>query len=219
MNRRRNTSPDPTGRHAIVSTASISTPSTLCCAAWLALAGSAVQAADNESGFYIGGGVGQFDMKIDGIDGIDEAVERLDDDDTSWQAFIGWRLSPYISLQAAYIDFGRPEDNFSAAGSSGNYRAELDGFAPSVIGTLPVGPIEVFAKIGYYFYDLEIRADLDDLGGDVFTSKDSGEDLMYGGGVGITVFERLNAKLEYEWIDLDQVDDANALWLTGAWRF
>jgi len=190
-------------------------------AAGLALgAGSAyAQSPDNESGFYVGGGVGQFDINIDGIDGIDEAVERLDDDDTAWQAFVGWRLNPYISLQAAYIDFGRPEDDFSTAGSSGNYRAKISGFAPSVIGTLPVGPVEVFAKIGYYFYDLDITANLDDLGGDVFKSSDSGEDLMWGGGVGVTLFEHLNARLEYEWIDLERVDDANALWLTGAWRF
>lgn len=190
-------------------------------AAGLALAaGSAyAQSSENESGFYIGGGVGQFDLDIDGIDGIDEAVERLDDDDTAWQAFIGWRLNRYVSLQAAYIDFGRPEDDFSTAGSSGNYRAEISGFAPSVIGTLPVGPVELFAKIGYYFYDLEIRANLDDLGGDVFESDDSGEDLMWGGGVGVTLFQRLNARLEYEWIDLEKADDANALWLTGAWRF
>lgn len=183
-------------------------------------AGSAyAQSLENESGLYVGGGVGQFDIDINGIDGIDEAVERLDDDDTAWQAFIGWRLNPFLALQVAYIDFGRPEDDFSTAGSSGNYKADISGFAPTVIGTLPAGPIELFAKIGYYFYDLEITANLDDLGGDVFRSDDSGEDVMWGGGVGVTLFERLSAKLEYEWIDLENVDDANALWLTGAWRF
>lgn len=185
----------------------------------LALGSGAAFAQENISGLYAGGGVGQFDLQIDGIDGIDEAVESLDDDDTAWQAFLGWRFNPYISLQAAYIDFGAPEDDFSTSGSSGNYRAELDGFAPSVIGTLPMGPVELSAKLGYYIYDLEITANLDDLGGDVFTSDDSGEDLMYGVAVGMTLFERLNAKLEYEEIDLEDVEDANAFWLTGAWRF
>jgi hypothetical protein len=179
----------------------------------------AQSADDNDEGLYIGGGVGQFNIEIDGIDGIDEAVEQLDDSDTAWQAFIGWRLNPYISLQAAYIDFGGPEDSFSTSGSSGDYRAEFSGFAPSIIGHLPLGPVELSAKLGYYFYDVDITADLDDLGGNVFKSSDSGEDLMYGVGVGITLFERLNAKLEYEKIDLENVDDANALWLTGAWRF
>jgi hypothetical protein len=181
--------------------------------------GSAFAQSENDAGFYVGGGVGQFNIDIDGVDGIDEAVERLDDDDTAWQAFVGWRFNQYISLQAAYVDLGRPQDDFSTAGSSGNYQAELSGFAPAVIGTLPLGPVELSAKLGYYFYDLKIRANIDDLGGNVFQSDDSGEDLMYGVGVGLTFFDHLHAKLEYEKIDLKGVDDADALWLTGQWRF
>jgi opacity protein-like surface antigen len=181
--------------------------------------GSAVARADNNTGFYVGGGVGQFNIDIDGIDGIDEAVERLDDDDTAWQAFVGWRLNPYISLQAAYIDYGRPSDDFSTSGSSGNYRAKLSGFAPTVIGTVPLGPVELSGKIGYYFYDLDVQANIDRPLNPQFKSSDSGEDLMYGVGLGLTLFERLNARLEYEWIDLERVDDANAFWLTGSWRF
>jgi OOP family OmpA-OmpF porin len=177
------------------------------------------QSPENDEGFYIGGGVGQFNLEIDGIDGIDEAVETLDADDTSWQAFIGWRINPYISLQGAYIDFGGPEDDFSTAGSSGNYRAEISGFAPSIIGTLPLGPIELSAKLGYYFYDLDLTANIDDPLDPQFKSSESGEDIMYGVGAGITLFERLHAKLEYEKIDLEDVDDANAFWLTGQWRF
>ena len=182
--------------------------------------GSALaQSPENDEGVYVGGGVGKFDLEIDGIDGIDEAVERLDDDDTAWQAFVGWRLNPYISLQIAYIDFGGPEDDFSTSGSSGNYRAQISGFAPAVIGTLPLGPVELSAKLGYYFYDLDIEANIDDPTDPDFDSTDSGEDLMYGVGVGITIFERLHAKLEYEKIDLEAAEDSNAFWLTGAWRF
>ena len=177
------------------------------------------QSDENESGFYVGGGVGQFNVEIDGIDGIDEAVETLDDSDTAWQAFIGWRFNPYISLQAAYVDFGGPEDDFSTSGSSGDYRAQISGFAPAIIGTLPLGIFELSAKLGYYFYDLDITADIDDPLESRFESSDSGEDLMYGVGVGLTLFERLHAKLEYEKIDLEKVDDANALWFTGQWRF
>lgn len=187
----------------------------------LALTGgwTAAAHADNEKGFYVGGGVGQFNVKIDDVDDTDEAIERLDDDDTSWKLFAGYRFNPYISLEAAYIDFGGPSDTFEANGSSGDYQVELSGFAPYVIGTLPLGPVELFAKAGYYFYDVDVTADLDDLGGDVFSSSDSGEDLLYGFGVGATFFEHLHARLEYEKIDSNDVDDADAIWLSGAWRF
>lgn len=186
----------------------------------LALCGtwSAAQ-AENDRGFYVGGGVGQFNVQIDDVDDTDEAIQSLDDEDTSWKLFAGYRFNPYLSLEAAYIDFGGPSDTFETGGSSGDYTAELSGFAPYLIGTLPLGPVELFAKIGYYYYDVDVTADLDDLGGDVFRSSTSDEDLLYGAGVGMTFFEHLHARLEYERIDSDLIDDADALWFSGAWRF
>lgn len=177
------------------------------------------QSPDNDEGFYVGGGVGQFNIEIDGVDGLDEAIGTLDDNDTAWQAFVGWRLNPYIALQAAYVDYGGPEDDIRTSGSSGNYRAELAGFAPSIIGSLPLGPVELSAKLGYYFYDLDITVDIDDPTDPDFDSSDSGEDVMYGAGIGMTFFERLHAKFEYEEIDVKGADDSNAFWLTGQWRF
>src|SRR5262245_49001942 len=180
--------------------------------------GQALAQEENERGFYVGGGVGQSNIELDGLDGIDEAIEDLDADDTSWKAFVGYRLNPYLSFEAAYLDFGRPRDDFTATGSSGDYTVELSGFAPYIVGTLPVGPVELSARAGYYIYDLETSVDIDDLGGDVFTSDDSGEDFVYGVGLGLTMFEHLNARLEYEIVDLPGAD-ANAFWLSGSWRF
>jgi hypothetical protein len=186
----------------------------------LALSGTWTAAnAENDSGFYLGGGVGQFNVQIDDVDDTDDAVERLDDSDTSWKAFVGYRFNPYISLEAAYIDFGGPSDSLESSGSSGDYKIEMSGFAPYVIGTLPLGPVELFGKVGYYFYDADLSVDLDDLGGDVFQSNSSEEDLLYGVGVGMTFFEHLHARLEYERIDSSVIDDSDAIWLSGAWRF
>jgi Outer membrane protein beta-barrel domain len=174
---------------------------------------------ENERGFYVGGGVGQFNVKIDDIDDTDEAIQSLDDDDTAWKFFAGYRFLPYLAVEAAYIDFGGPSDTFETSGSSGDYTAELSGFAPYVVGTIPLGPVELFGKVGYYFYDVDLTVDLDDLGDDVFQSDSSEEDLLYGAGIGVTFFEHINARLEYEKIDSDLVDDADAIWLSGAWRF
>jgi hypothetical protein len=35
----------------------------------------------------------------------------------------------------------------------------------------------------------------------------------------MTFFERLNARLEYQRIESDVIDDADAFWFSGAWRF
>jgi hypothetical protein len=187
----------------------------------LALGGMATAsyAQDNSSGFYLGAGVGQFNVQIDDIDQTDNAIERLDDDDAAWKAFAGYRINPYIALEGAYIDFGNPSTRSEASGSSGDYRVQLQGFAPYVIGTIPLGPVELFGKIGYYFYDVDLRADIDDPLRPDIDSSDSDEDLLYGVGIGATFFEHLNARLEYERIDSDVLDDADALWLSAAWRF
>ena len=48
---------------------------------------------------------------------------------------------------------------------------------------------------------------------------ESGEDVVWGAGVGIDVAERLNLRLEYEEIDIEELDEADALWLNVAWKF
>lgn len=180
--------------------------------------GSAL-AQENDEGIYVGAGVGQFNVKIDDVDQTDEAIARLNDDDNSWKAFVGWRMNRYFGLELAYIDFGGPSDRIEASGSSGDYQLELSGFAPYLIGTIPLGPIELFGKVGYYFYDVNLTADIDDPLRPDIDSSTSEEDLLYGLGAGLTLFERLHARLEYEKIDSSFVDDADALWLSGAWRF
>ena len=189
------------------------------CAGSFACSSAFAQGIENDEGFYIGGGIGQFNVQIDDLDETDEAVETLDDDDNAWKAFVGWRMNPYFALELAYIDFGGPTDRFAGDGSSGDFTVDISGFAPYLIGTIPVGPVELFGKVGYYFYDIDFQVDIDD---PTFPDVDGGasdEDLLYGFGVGMTFFERLNARLEYEKIDSDFVDDADALWLSGQWRF
>jgi opacity protein-like surface antigen len=182
-----------------------------------ALASGSAVAQENDEGFYLGGGVGQFNLKLDDVDQTDEAIERLDDDDTAWKAFVGWRMNPHFALELAYVDFGGPSDRFETSGSSGDFSAEISGFEPSIVGTIPLGPVELFGKIGYLFYDVDASVDLDN--GPGFDSSSSEQDLTYGGGVGMTFFQRLNARLEYQRIDSSVVDDADAFWLTGSWRF
>ena len=187
------------------------------CAGSLACSSAFAQGPENESGFYLGGGVGQFNLKLDSVDQTDNAIRRLDDSDTAWKAFVGWRMNPIFSLEVAYVDFGRPSDRFETAGSGGDFTADVSGFEPSILGTIPLGPVELFGKVGYLFYDVDASVDLDN--GPGFDSSSSESDFTYGGGVGMTLFGRLNARLEYQRIDSDVINDADAFWFSGAWRF
>ena len=196
--------------------------------ALLLASSTAVFAAEpNDRGFYAGAGIGRFDLQTD-IDSFDALGNQLDDfdfddDDNAWKVFAGYRFLPYLSFEVDYIDFGRPQDRFDGSGSSGDYSLELSGIAPYVIATLPLGPIELSARLGYLFYDIDLDADLDINELD-FDSSSSSNDWIYGVGIGATLFQRVAVKVEYEEADVSNfrgasVKDASAYWLTAAWRF
>jgi hypothetical protein len=175
----------------------------------IALLATPAAFAQNEGGLYLGAGAGRFNVEVDNVGDVTDTVRSFDADDTTFKAFAGWRFNPYIGVELDYMDLGNPEDTIDER----RVNADVNGIAPYVVGTLPVGPVELFAKVGYLFYD--VKVDVDDL--DVV--DDSNEDLVYGGGIGLTLFEHLHTRLEYEVIDIGEFDDANALWLSAAWRF
>jgi opacity protein-like surface antigen len=165
--------------------------------------------AENDSGFYAGAGVGRFNVQIDNFGDIPDTIGSFDSDDTTFKAFAGWRFNPYVGVEVDYMDLGNPEDTIDAR----RVNADVNGVAPYIVGTLPLGPVELFAKAGYLFYDVQVDVD------DATVSDDSNEDFVYGGGIGLTLFDHLHTRLEYEVIDIGEFNDANALWLSAAWRF
>lgn len=174
----------------------------------------AALAQDAEPGFYIGGGLGQFNAQIDDVDEVDDTVDSWDEDDTAYKLFAGYRMNSFLAFELDYIDLGDPSGEVVPGF---NVDASVDGFAPYVVGTIPLGEwFEVYGRLGYFFYDATFRAE-DELGGDATFDEES-EDLVWGAGVGGN-FGRLNVRFEYERFDFEGVDDADALWLTAAWRF
>jgi hypothetical protein len=129
--------------------------------------------------------------------------------------FPRWCCDP-ASAELAYIDFAGPEDTVSTTLGDANVDVEISGFAPYLVGTLPLGIFELFAKVGYYFYDADVTFSAL---GQSLSDDTSDEDLVYGAGVGLVLFDHLDARLEYEIIDVSDVETSDALWLTGAWRF
>jgi OOP family OmpA-OmpF porin len=168
--------------------------------------------ADEDRGVYAGAGVGEYNVKIDDVDDVGPVVDDFDESDTSYKIYAGYRFNPYFALELDYMDLGKPESRVQGF----PIQAKSEGWAPYAVGTLPLGMFELFAKAGYMFYDVDV-----DVGDDLndFSSSDTGEDFVYGAGVGVNLFERLNVRLEYEEIDIAHTNDSNALWLSGAYRF
>jgi opacity protein-like surface antigen len=171
--------------------------------------------ADENAGWYLGGGLGQFNAQIDDVDEVDDTIEGWDESDDTYKFFAGYRLNRFLSFELAYINLGEPS---GAVVPGFNVDSAVDGFAPYVIGTIPLGKwVEVYGRRGYSFYDATLGVE-DELGDRVQFDEES-EDLVYGAGVGLNVGEKLNIRFEYEKFDFEGLDDADALWLTAAWRF
>ncbi len=95
------------------------------------------QQQEEVSGFYLGGGLGQFNAQIDDVDQIDNTVDSWDEDDTAYKVFGGYRLNRFLAFELDYINLGEPSGNVVPGF---NVDSSIDGFAPYVVGTLPLGP-------------------------------------------------------------------------------
>jgi hypothetical protein len=173
------------------------------------------QEQEEVSGFYIGGGAGQFNAHIDDVDDVDATVDEWDEDDTAYKFFAGYRLNRFLAFELDYINLGEPSGNVVPGF---NVDSSVDGFAPYVVGTIPLGRFfEVYGRAGYYFYDAT-RGVTDTLDNRVEFDEES-EDFVYGAGVGANIGEKFNVRFEYEKFDIEGLDDTDALWLTAGWRF
>jgi opacity protein-like surface antigen len=171
--------------------------------------------ADENAGWYLGGGVGQFNAQIDDVNEVDDTINDWDNDDTAYKFFAGYRLNKVLAFELDYINLGEPS---GAVVPGFNVDAAVDGFAPYVVATFPLGNFfEVYARLGYFFYDATVGVE-NEVDNRVEFDEES-EDLVYGAGIGANIGEKLNIRFEYEKFDLEGLDDADTLWLTAAWRF
>src|SRR3982751_4833759 len=60
-----------------------------------ALAPAAFSQEQTETrGFYVGGGIGQFNAQIDDVDQVDNTIDKWKEDDTAYKFFAGYRMNP-----------------------------------------------------------------------------------------------------------------------------
>jgi hypothetical protein len=147
-------------------------------------------AADN--GFYLGGSVGQANLKIDDLTGGALADDDFDADDTAFKLIAGIRPLDWLAVEAAYVNFGEPKDDVSGF----PLEADGDGISAFAVGFLAVGPVDLFAKAGLIAWDSKIEGGAFD---------DDGSDLAYGVGAQFRVLG-LAIRAEYEKFEITDVD-------------
>lgn len=178
------------------------------------LIGSASLAQAAEPGFYIGAGLGQAGIEVDGND-PDAGDINFDGNDVGYKLFAGFRFVDWFAVEAAWNDFGKADDSEDVAGVPIETEFETDGFDVNLVGMVPVGErFDLFAKAGYFMWDAEGRTTA--FPGSV---KTDGEDLTYGVGVQGFLLPNLGLRAEYQVYDVDSVDDAWFLSASALFRF
>jgi len=180
-------------------------------AAFLLASGTALaQDRENTQGLYIGGGFGSFSASIDNLDDVVDSVQDFDTDEGSSKYFVGYRFNRFLSVQGDLYDLGDSSTTLRGQPIS----SKTEAYGASAIGTLPLGFVELFARAGVLFYDLEVTTpNISD------RIDQSDNDFMYSVGVGFTFVHRFNLQLEYEILDISEFDDSDAYWLNASWRF
>lgn len=172
------------------------------CALLGALVGMSAPAFAADNGIYIGGSVGRSNVKVDDIPGLNS--EDFKGDDTGFKFIVGIRPLDWLAVEANYIDFGSPRD--TVAGTQ--VKANGDGITASVIGFLPIGPVDFFARAGLISLNTDLEGEL---------SAD-GTDLTYGVGAQFRVWS-ISVRAEYEKFDADKLDDLSMFSIGATYTF
>jgi hypothetical protein len=184
----------------------------LCLAAALAVVGTA-QAA--ETGFYIGGSLGQATVKVPS-DVVD--VPDFNEDDTGFKLYGGynWNLALFnLGFEGGYIDFGSPAETLNP---DSRLSIEADGFNLVGMGGINLGPFDIYAKAGWISWDATLSIQGVDPGFGVGSLSDSGSDLMYGLGARVALG---NFHIRGEWEEFD-IEDSDSIYMFSvgvAWQF
>ncbi len=187
-------------------------------AAVAAFIGFSAHAADN--GIYLGGSIGQSSVetsdRIQDPDlGINEKL-KYSTTTTGYKLIAGWRFIDWMSIEANWVDLGTGDDGVANIDGD-KLKAEigLDGWTLSALGFVPIGPVDLFARVGAFGWDSS--ATLKGFGERV-KGSDDGVDLTYGIGAQFRVWS-LAIRAEYEIFDVSDFDRTDMFSVGVTWTF
>jgi OOP family OmpA-OmpF porin len=145
-----------------------------------------------DSHWYIGGGLGQADVK------------EADDGDTSMKIFGGYQINKNFAAELGYTDFGK--------GNDGGTEFKANAWELVGVGILPLagGKFDVFGKLGFFWGEIK--------GGGA--SEDSVE-LTYGVGGSWHITPQFSLRAEYQrYTDVGNgASDVDVLGVNVVYRF
>jgi outer membrane immunogenic protein len=161
-----------------------------------------------DSGFYLGGSVGQAGVEVQDTSGTQLLI--FDEDDFAWKAFGGYKFDlPVINLgvEGGYVNLGSPSGELEGVPVA----IETDGFDVFGVAGIDIGPVGVFAKYGMISWDAEFTVD-------GLSDAQDGSDPAYG--IGATIgLGSIDIRAEYEVFDIEDAEDVSMVSVGLVWTF
>lgn len=161
--------------------------------------------ANEQTGFYLGGGVGRVTLK-DSIAGY-----RIRATDTGLKVFGGYRFNEFGSLEAAYLE-STPNDSLYGV----NIESDASAIQGSALWQVPISNrFEAFVRFSIIAWEAKNSATD---GQSLVTQENDGTDLGLGIGAAFYPSPRLGLRAEYEGAEFDGTD-FRSLSIEGLFRF
>jgi OOP family OmpA-OmpF porin len=136
-----------------------------------------------DSGWLVGGQVGQSKIKVDCPAGL-----TCDDTDTAFRIFGGYNFNKNFGVELGYADLGKV--TVSGFGLSGDIKATA--WDIMAVGTLPIHEkFDLYGKLGWYFADSKAS-------GSIGGGSESNNDLTYAIGGAYNFNKNLAVRLEWQ---------------------
>jgi opacity protein-like surface antigen len=188
--------------------------------------GAVGASADDFEGYYAGVGFGTAPITAPGTD----------EDGTGFKVFAGYSFGQAVSdnellaLEVAYIDGGDSGESFefpinldATQRSTSRSEVETKVASLSLLGTLPITAwFGAFAKVGYAYVDMDTTFTSQRLGRQTPTNitkvNNVQDKLTFGGGLTFSFGKSFQARAEYEYFDLNDVN-LEFISLSGIFKF
>ena len=166
-----------------------------------------------EPGFYIGASAGQTTAKASS-DPILVAPPatfntfHFDKDETGYKGYVGYNFLPWLGVEGGYVELGNPSQGQTIGTTRIEGEIDANGWEGFVVGTLPLGPVDVFAKVGGIASNIDFDGKVSTTFQPTqnFSESDSNGMWAYGGGIAYN-FGNWAIRAEYEAYDVDKLDD------------
>lgn len=157
---------------------------------------SFAQATTDTSFGYLGISGGQADIGREAAIPTFIDSGTVDGKDMGFKLFGGYMLNSYFGGELAWLSLRGVNYAGTFAGAPvTNGEIDVNGFNLSAVLRLPVGPLSVFGKAGWFLWDSEVS---DITGGAPFAGSFDGTDFSFGVGVSMSFTRNLAVRAEWE---------------------